>query len=54
MKTELLARLKVHHDRSEELMSEGNTKQDSTEIAFKELQEGMHKDKIKRIMIEGV
>ena len=47
---EVFVRLRVHHLRVEELLTLGNTKQEAVDIADGEFREGMHNEKIKRMM----
>jgi len=50
---EVFVRLRVHHLRVEELLTLGNTKQDAVDIADGEFREGMHNEKIKRMLEES-
>jgi len=50
---EVFVRLRVHHLRVEELLDQGNTKQDAVDIADGEFREGMHNEKIKKMLEES-
>lgn len=50
---EVFVRLRVHYLRVEELLILGNTRQDAIDITDSEMREGMHNDKIQKMLEES-